>query len=326
MANYVDLDSTIKEYKKVYTAWCHNGKKHGITKRHQRRNATANDYASFCIQKTDPFNIYEECELGRYEDENNPWLHYNRESDTIEICCLYRRKKIDYLLFFETYEPSVPLRAFSTYAKEHHLMVDLAPGKLSSISQGITADVLIIKGMQSDFINAGWQEEYDAYIKARQCEEKVVQEKSRKGCEETRKRVLISMSAIEKAYNSEIMNIMSRYNPYLLSEDHLGYAGSGVFLSSSWDYVLHSQGVMWLHRSGDWEECFMRFSDIGFQSLDTDDQLFAFSMAMFCRKHGINPSEMDIEQIEWDCKIKGASINNPKLIVKEKPVELKSIF
>lgn len=326
MANYVDFDTTIKEYKKVYTAWCHNGKKSGITKRSRGRYATPNDYNSSCVQNTDPFNIYEECESGRYEDERNPWLHYNRESDAIEIYCLYERKLINYLLFFERYEASVHLHTFLTYAKEHHLKVDLIPGKLSRISQGITADVLIIKGTQSDFINAGWQEEYDKSIKEKQLEEKVAQEKYRKGCEETRIMVLSYMSAIEKAYNSEIMEIMSRYNPYLLSEDHLDYPGKGALLSSSWDYVLHSQGVMWLYCLGDRDERFMRFSDIGFQSLDTDDQLFAFSMAMFCRKHGINPSEMDIEQIEWDCKIAGSSINNPKLIVKEKPVELKPIF
>lgn len=325
MANYVDLDTTIKEYKKVYTSWCHNGKKSGITKQSRGRYATPNDYDSSCIQETNPFNIYEECEHGRYEDENNPWLHYNKKADIIEICCLYRRKKVD-CLFFETYEPSVPLRAFSTYAKEHHLKVDLAPGKLTSMGQGIQADVLIIKGTESEFINAGWQEEYDAYMRAKQLEEKTTQEKYRKGCEETRIRIIRSMSAIEKAYNSEIMGIMSRYNPHLLSEDHLDYPSRGVFLDSSWDYELELQGVMWVEKKGDWDRCFMRFADIGFQSLDTEDQLFAFSMAMFCRKHGINPSEMDIDQIEWDCKIKGSSINNPKLIVKEKPVELKSIF
>lgn len=328
MANYVELETIINNYKMVYTAWCQKGKRPGITRWHQGMGGRG--YTSFGISAFDkPFDIYKECERGQYVDDSRPWLYYDIGSDTIGIYCVYKRKRID-LFFAEKYVSSVPLNAFTTYTNEHHLKAELIPGKLSWHSRDtIVADVLVIKGTQIDFINAGWQVEYDRGIKEKQLKEKLAQEEYKKGCDATRIRILNSMSAIEKAYSSEIMQIMSKYDPFLLNANHISQF-RGVFHSFSWDYDIYSQGVLWRRLIGDCDERFMRFSDIGFKPIDTDEQLFAFSMAMFCHKQGINLSELDIEQVEWDCQIietfRGKRINNPKLIVKDKPVELKPIF
>lgn len=209
--------------------------------------------------------------------------------------------------------------------------IDILQGRSSSESRK-DAELVVLSGKHSDFIKAGWEKAFQAERNKKE------QEITRyyQNCAETAKRLKAQLPKIEKALQSPAMEAMTLYE--------CGHGNEAVFLSNQWYYTLYSHGVMWHNLSGatlydptrdsylsydsSW---FMSFSKIGFEVLQTEDQLFCFSVAMFCRKNGIMPTELTAENLIWNCEIKstpkGTSINNARLKPKKEPARpLQSIF
>ncbi len=323
------LSNLLDEYQKVYTEWCRFGMPDGIVAWRQGQGG-----GGFARRPKEIIDIRKCCETGKYVDTSKPWICYDKSNNHIKIYCVHWKGNIK-LLFFDALSTILPKPELMTYAQQHSLSLDIIQGRSSSEGKK-NADVVVLSGKHADFIKAGWENVFQAELHKKEREAEAYHQ----GCIDTRERIKAALPAIEKAFYSAAMETMVSYK--------CGHGNSAIFLSNQWCYTLYLHGVMWHNLSGasyydpthDYSympsqrfdgSWFMPFSKIGFDDLQTEEQLFCFAAAMFCRKNGISPAELNADNIIWICKIestyKGTTINNPRFKPKEEPTKpLKPIF
>ena len=299
-----DFEQMLQEYQRLYTAWCKFGNPCGIVRWIAGRGGSG-----YTTQPSKTVDITQCCEEGKYIDTLKPWLHYDKTTDVVTIYSVHYKSHSEVLLF-NVSKSSFPKHELIRYANENSLRMDVLLGRRPfEHSKKKDVEIAVLQGPHSVFIAAGWEKEIQDEVRKREQEIAAYQTR----CVETSRRITESISMIESAYNSAAMKAVESYT-------HSCADNSGVFFSSHWDYTLYTHGVMWhkLKRSITEASWFMPFSKIGFANLETDEQLFCFSAAMFCRKQGIPPADLDVTNIAWNCQIKadhnGTFINNPRLM------------
>ena len=301
MSNFEQL---IQEYKDLYTAWCRFGNPCGVVRWRQGRGGSG-----YTTQPTETMDIAQCCEEGKYIDTYKPWLYYDKASDVVSIYSVHYKSHTEVLLF-DVSKSSFPKHELTRYANENSLRMNVLLGRRPlEHSKKKDVEIAVLQGNHSVFVAAGWETEIQDGVRKNEQEKGTYQT----GCAETTRRIAASIPMIESAYNSAAMKKVEAYT-------HSYADSSGVFFSGDWDYTLYMHGVMWhkLKLSITEASWFMPFSEIGFANLETDEQLFCFSAAMFCRKQGIPPANLDVTKVAWNCIIKadhnGTFINNPHLM------------
>lgn len=309
-----DFEQILQEYKSLYSAWCRFGNPIGIVRWHQGRGGSG-----YTTQPNETVDITQCCEEGKYVDTSKPWLYYDKTNDVVTIYSVHYKSHSEVLLF-NVSKSSFPKHDLARFAGENSLSLNILLGRRPfEHSKKKDVEVAVLQGKHSTFVAAGWERAIQDEKQKKEQEYVAYQQ----GCVETARRITESVSMIEKAYNSAAMKAVESYT-------HSYADSSGVFFSKDWDYTLYTQGIMWhkLKRSiidGSW---FMPFSEIGYANLETDEQLFCFSVAMFCRKQGMPPADLDVAKVVWNCEIKtnhnGKFINNPRIkpeAKKEQPLQ-----
>lgn len=315
----------LKEYKKLYTEWGRYKPLGDVSWNLDSDCTQLWTPKGHCISVRGHVDIEAECESGQYGDTFHPRLCYDHKRDLVTIYSVHPKRQSDVLGFFDCYSSTCPKSELIEYAESHSLSLKIIMGRFSGFrsNKKNTVEVVALQGNRSAFVKAGWE---NALMEEQKKKEQQ-KEDYRKGCITTNKRFAELMSIIDQAYHSDAMSAVAEYG--------VGGYCSNCLEASDWSYTLYLHGVRWnmhYYASSTIEQSwFMTFSDIGYSDLETDDQLFAFAAAMFCRKQGISPYDLDVDRIEWCCEIKtdwhGRYINSPKFVLESKEKDpLKSIF
>lgn len=158
-----NLEKLIDEYKKLYTEWVKSGMSEGSFSWHSGRGGSG--YRSDSGYNTVFTDIHKCCEEGTYNYGGIfPWLDYKKADDSITIYSIHP-KAMHEIIVFPVYTSTFPKHDLLTYANQHSLKIDFIMGRRKeSGSKRKSVEVVVLHGTRTDFVQAGWESEYQKIL------------------------------------------------------------------------------------------------------------------------------------------------------------------